>query len=171
MINIYHASKIHEHQEFDKIIERIFRIYYFLKMRKQIEETIRKCDICVRTKHNRHKSYELLKSSSTSDRAWKSIALDFIIKLSKFKERVTETIYDSILIIVDQLIKYNYFLSYKKTSIAKDLIYTFFKTIIANHELLNEIISDRNKLFTSKFWKSLINQLKIHYKLFTIYHF
>ena len=69
MINIYHASKIHEHKEFDKIIERIFRTYYFLKIRKQIKETIRKCDVCARAKHSRHKSYELLKSSSTSDRA------------------------------------------------------------------------------------------------------
>ena len=67
MINIYHASKIHGHQEFDKIIEKIFRIYYFFKMKKQIEETIRKCDICVRTKHNQHKLYELLKSLSTLD--------------------------------------------------------------------------------------------------------
>ena len=69
VINIYHTSKIHEYQEFDKIIERIFRIYYFLKMRKQIDETIRKCDICVRIKHNRHKFYELLKNPSTSNRA------------------------------------------------------------------------------------------------------
>ena len=52
VINIYHASKIHGHQEFDKIIERIFRTYYFFKMRKQINETIRKCDICARIKHN-----------------------------------------------------------------------------------------------------------------------
>ena len=69
VINIYHVLKIHEHQDFNKIYERIFRIYYFLKMRKQIEDTIRKCDICVKTKHNRHKFYGLLKSSSTSDRA------------------------------------------------------------------------------------------------------
>ena len=34
MINIYHDLKIHEHQDFDKIIERIFKIYYFSKLRK-----------------------------------------------------------------------------------------------------------------------------------------
>ena len=171
VINIHHNSKIHEHQDFDKIIEKLFRIYYFSKIRKQIEDTIRKCDICVRIKHNRHKFYELFKNSSTSDRAWKSIILNFIVKLSKFKERVIKTIYDFILIIVDQLIKFNYFLSYKKASIAKDLVYTFFKTIIANHELLNEIISNRDKFFISKFWKLLMNQLKIYHKLLTAYYF
>ena len=68
MINIYHDLKIHEHQDFDKIIERIFRIYYFSKLRKQIKNIIRKYDVCVKVKHSQHKSYELLKSLNTSDR-------------------------------------------------------------------------------------------------------
>jgi len=77
--------------------------------------------------------------------------LNFIVKLSKSKKRVIETTYDSILIITDRLIKYEYFLPYKKATFAEDLTYTFLKTIVANHELSDEIISDRDKLFTSKF--------------------
>jgi len=77
--------------------------------------------------------------------------LNFIVKLSKSKERVIEATYDSILIITDRLIKYKYFLSYKKATFAEDLIYTFLRTIVANHELSDEIISNRDKLFTSKF--------------------
>ncbi len=42
--------------------------------------------------------------------------------------------------------------------------------IVANHELSDEIISNRDKLFTSKFWKFLMNQLEIHHKLSTAYH-
>ena len=170
VINIYHDLKIHKHQRSDKIIERIFRIYYFSKLRKQIEDTIRKCNVYARAKHDRHRSYKLMKSLNISNCAWKSIALNFIVKLSKFKKRVTETVYDSILIIVNQLTKYSYFLLYKKASTAEDLVYTFFRTIVTNHELSDEIISNRDKLFTSKFWKSLVNQLKIHHKLSTAYH-
>jgi len=77
--------------------------------------------------------------------------LNFIVKLFKSKKRVIETTYDFILIITDRLIKYEYFLSYKKVTFVKDLIYTFLRTIVANHELLDEIISNRNKLFTLKF--------------------
>ena len=88
MINDHHKSMIHEHQDLNKIIERISRIYYFSKMRKQIEDIIRKCNVCIHMKHNQHKLYELLKSFSTSDHAWKSIALNFIVKLFKSKERV-----------------------------------------------------------------------------------
>jgi len=59
--------------------------------------------------------------------------------------------YNFILIITDRLIKYEYFLSYKKATFAKDLIYTFLRTIVANHELSDEIISNRDKFFTLKF--------------------
>ncbi len=170
IISDYHESMIHEHQNSNKIIERISRIYYFFKMKKQIEDIIRKCNVCIWTKHSWHKLYELLKSLSTSDHAWKSIALNFIVKLSKSKERITRTIYNFILIITNRLIKYKYFLSYKKVIFAKDLTYTFLKMIVANHELSDKIILNRNKLFTLKFWKSLMNQLEIHHKLFTAYH-
>jgi len=77
--------------------------------------------------------------------------LNFIIKLSKSKERVTRTTYDSILIVTNKLIKYEYFLSYKKATFAEDLTYTFLRMIVANYELSDEIILNRDKLFTSKF--------------------
>jgi len=170
MINNHHKSMIHEHQGLNKIIERISRTYYFSKMRKQIEDIIRKCNVCICTKHNRHKLYELLKDLSTLNHAWKSIALNFIVKLSKSKKRVIETTYDFILIITDRLIKYEYFLSYKKATFAEDLTYTFLRMIVANHELSDEIISNKDKLFTLKFWKFLMNQLEIHHKLSTAYY-
>jgi len=47
IISDYHESMIHEHQNSNKIIERIFRIYYFFKMRKQIKDIIRKCNVCI----------------------------------------------------------------------------------------------------------------------------
>jgi len=77
--------------------------------------------------------------------------LNFIIKLSKSKERVTRTTYDFILIVTNKLIKYEYFLSYKKATFAEDLTYTFLRMIVANYELSDEIILNRDKLFTSKF--------------------
>jgi len=64
---------------------------------------------------------------------------------------MTNVVYDSILVITDRLTKYGHFIPYKEASDAVELAYTFLKVIIANHGLLEEIISDRDKLFTSKF--------------------
>ena len=59
--------------------------------------------------------------------------------------------YDSIWVITDRTIKYGYFVSYKESSMARDLAYWFCKIVVSQHRLSNEIISDRDKLFTSKF--------------------
>jgi len=59
--------------------------------------------------------------------------------------------YNFILMITDKLIKYKYFLLYKKATFAKDLIYTFLRTIVVNHDLSDEIISNKDKLFILKF--------------------
>ena len=53
--------------------------------------------------------------------------------------------------IIDRLTKYTYILLYKEASIVKDFTYTFLRTIVANYRVLEEIISDKDKLFTSKF--------------------
>jgi len=77
--------------------------------------------------------------------------LNFIIKLSKSKKKVTRIIYDFILIIMNRLIKYKYFLSYKKTTFAENLTYMFLRMIVTNHELSDEIILNKDKLFILKF--------------------
>ena len=102
--------------------------------------------------------------------AWTSVALDFIIKLPKSKELITNIVYNSILVITNRLTKYGYFIPYKETSLAEDLVYTFYKYMVENHGLPKEIISDRDKLFTSKFWKSLMDLVSTKHNLSTSYH-
>jgi hypothetical protein len=77
--------------------------------------------------------------------------LDFIIKLLLSKEILTRIIYDLILVIINRLIKYAYFISYKESSTAEKLVYIFNRNIIINYGISEEIISDRNKLFISNF--------------------
>ena len=170
LIEESHFNKTHSHQGIDKTIERLTRTYYFSHMRKKVNEIVRKCDICRRSKADWHKPYGLLKSPRTSGQPWISITLNFVIKLSKSKELLMKAVYDSILVITDRLIKYRYFIPYKEASSAEKLAYMFLRVIAANHELPEEIISDRDKLFTFKFWKSLVNQLGIHHKLSTSYY-
>ena len=50
--------------------------------------------------------------------------------------------YNSILVITDRLIKYKYFIPYKKVLSVEKLAYTFLRIMTANHRLSKEIISD-----------------------------
>ena len=50
-----------------------------------------------------------------------------------FKKLMTGIIYDSIMIVIDRLTKYAYFISYFKSFLAEDLAYIFYRHVIANH--------------------------------------
>jgi hypothetical protein len=83
--------------------------------------------------------------------AWKNIVLNFIVKLLLSKEALTEVTYNLILVITNRLIKYAYFIFYKKGLTVEELVYTFNKNIIVNYGILKEIINNRDKLFTANF--------------------
>ena len=69
--------------------------------------------------------YGQLKSLPILKGAWKLIALDFIVKLPLLKDPLMGVEYDSILIIIDRLTKYEYFILYLEVSNTKALAYTF----------------------------------------------
>ena len=73
------------------------------------------------------------------------------MKLSLSKKLLTKVFYNLILTIVNQLIKEVCFISYKKVLNAEELAYIFLRNITALQDLLDKIISDRDKLFILNF--------------------
>jgi hypothetical protein len=67
---------------------------------------------------------------------WQDVILDFVTKLSLFKELMTGVIYDSIIIVTDRFTKYAYFIPYLENFLAEDLAYIFYKYVIANYGFL-----------------------------------
>ena len=165
-----HSLPAHGHQGIARTWERLARDYYFPGMRKLVEKVVSECDICQRSKTNRHAPYGLLQPPPTPGKAWKSIAFDFIVKLPASKEPMTQVVYDSIWVVTCRTTKYGHFVPYKESSDATELAYAFMRNIVSQHGLPDEIISDRDKLFTSKFWVSLMAQLGAHHKLSTAFH-
>ncbi|KFZ00143.1 hypothetical protein V500_01163, partial [Pseudogymnoascus sp. VKM F-4518 (FW-2643)] len=78
--------------------------------------------------------------------------------------------FDSILVITERLTKYRKFVPYLEASSAEQLAYTFIRIVLADYRLLDEIILDRDKLFTSKFWRSLMALIGTNYKLSTAFY-
>jgi hypothetical protein len=153
----HHETRTAKYQRIDRTLELITRIYYFPKMRKFVEDRIRICDACQRNKTSRHKPYGKMMPNQAPTGAWEDVALNFIIKFPESKESITKTSFDSILVVTDRLTKYDYFIPYRESSSAEDLAYVFNKHIIGNHGIPKKIINNRNKLFTSRFWKSLMD--------------
>ncbi|OCK72635.1 hypothetical protein K432DRAFT_316220, partial [Lepidopterella palustris CBS 459.81] len=68
------------------------------------------------------------------------IIIDFITKLLKFKKPIIGVVYNSILVIIDKLISYAYFLLYKKVIDIEVFIYILLRTLIAEYGVLDKII-------------------------------
>jgi hypothetical protein len=62
------------------------------------------------------------------------------------------------------------FISFKKTTTASVLMYIILQELINNHKLSKKFITNRDKLFMSKFWETLTAELRIKHKMLTAYH-
>lgn len=154
-----------------KIINQVIKTYYWSNMWKDIQEYIRKYNVCKLNKYEKHKFYEKLQSVKISKESWKIITMNFIIKLFKFKNSITEFEYNSILMIVNKMIKYTYFISMREEDInIKITTWIILKKVFFKHKILRKIISDRNRKFVSKFWQILIVLIEIQHAPSTIYH-
>ncbi len=136
-------------------------------MRKTIDQYIRNCYICQRSKTSRNKSNDLLQSLLISEQRWQDIAMNFIIDLFDSSE------YNAILTIICKLSKERHYISciteneditVKKT--AEMLIQWVYWT----HDLSSFIVSDRDSQFIFILWKSLCKRLDINLRLSTVYH-
>lgn len=165
-----HELPAHGHQGIAKTVERISRGFFIQGLQRKVTEVVGNCDTCIRNKASRHAPYGQMRSPHTPPEAWKSIAWDFVVKLPPSKEPVSGVVYDAILVITDRNTKYAYMLPYLEASTAEDLAYTFLRIVVANHGVPDEIISDRDKLFTSKFWTTLTALLGIKQKVSTAFH-
>lgn len=75
-----------------------------------------------------------------------------------------------ILVVVDKLTKYGHFIPLSHPFTAAVVARVFFDNIYKLYGLLDSIISDREKIFTSTFWGELFKLLKVSLTMSSSYH-
>ena len=78
--------------------------------------------------------------------------------------------YDSILVIVDRLIKMVYTIPVKVMIDASSQAEVIDDIVLRHHRILESIMTDQSQLFISKFWSLLYYFLRIKKKLSTALH-
>ncbi|GJV34691.1 reverse transcriptase domain-containing protein [Tanacetum coccineum] len=121
-----------------------------------------KCLTCAKVKAEHQKPSGLLQQPEILERKWEKITMDFVSGLPR-----TPSGYDSIWVIVDRLTKSAHFLSIKKTDSIEKLSQLYLKEIVC---VPVTIISDRDSLFASGFWRSLQKALGTDVNMSTTYH-
>ena len=96
--------------------------------------------------------------------------MDFITDLPTSEDLATNVSYNSILVMVDRLTKYAHFIPCQKTTTAEQLGYLVLDRLVRYHGLPTTFITDRDKLFISNYWKTLVATMGIKYKLSTAFY-
>ena len=116
-----------------------------------VSNVFKRRDLCGKNKVKRYKLYKKLQPMPATDRLWRSIIFNHIIKLPISINPVTKTGYNNIFVIVDRFTKFSYFILTNENTDIKQLTYIVLKVIINIYNLFNKIISDKKVIFAFKF--------------------
>ena len=164
VLNICHDSPSAGHFGFKKTFSLINRDFWWPTMSSDIISYIRSCEICCRSKTQRHKPYGFLNPLEIPDRPWTSISMDFITDLPPSNG------FTCIFVVLDRFSKMGHFIPFPNVPSSEDTAQAFMKYIFKLHGLPNEIFSDRGTQFTSKLWTAICKSLNISMKLSSPFH-
>nr|GFA52386.1 reverse transcriptase domain-containing protein [Tanacetum cinerariifolium] len=160
-----HKSKYSIYPGSTKMYQDLRKMYWWPNMKADIATYVSQCITCAKVKAEHLKPSGLLQQTKIPK--WKSenVTMDFVTRLLR-----TPSGYDSIWVIVDRLTKSSHFLPKKKTDCIEKLAELYLKEIVCKHGMPVSVISDRDSLFTSRFWVSLQKALGNQLDLSTAYH-
>ena len=109
IIRVMHESLSTKYSKREATYNLMNRYYYWSRIAFSMTRYVKICYICRRIKIFREIKQNLFRSLSISNRYWKSISCDFIVKLSICKRY--NRLFEYIMIIVNKLFKKKKFIS------------------------------------------------------------
>jgi hypothetical protein len=138
--------------------------YFWPGITNDVEAYLRSCDSCARKKSTTQAPAGFLHPLPVPTGRFLEMALDFVSPLPSSKG------FDAALVMTDRLTNYCKIEPLKTTAKAHEVAELFYRTWYRQFGLPNAITSDRDKLFTSGFWKELFKKIDVHLRMSTSFH-
>jgi hypothetical protein len=164
LLKEFHDTPQGGHSGFYRTYRRLAANVYWVGMKNVVQEFVRSCDICQRQKYLACAPGGLLQPLPIPDRIWEDISMDFITGLPKSRG------FEAILVVVDRLSKYCHFIALKHPYTARTIAEVFVREIVRLHGIPLSIVSDRDPIFMSNFWKELFKLQGTKLKMSSAYH-
>jgi hypothetical protein len=142
--------------------------YFWNNINKNVKKYVDIYSTCHRVKFVKHKSHDLLQSLFILEKSKQDWTMNLISDISFSKHK--EIVYDSMLMMIDRYIKFNLYISSKKTWNVENLTNALIDEIFIKFERFVFIVTDRDSLFIFKFWSSLCYHLWIRLRYNIVYH-
>ena len=164
LLQEYHTSAVGGHAGEVKTYLRVAKDWYWKGMKGDITEFVKQCTICQQNKLSQQSPAGLLQPLPVPCLVWEDISMDFIEGLPMSQG------YNVVLVVVDRFTKYAHFIGLRHPFDAFSVAMIFIKEVVRLHGFPGSIISDRDRIFMSTFWKELFKLQGSELKRSTSYH-
>ncbi|KAL0149639.1 hypothetical protein M9458_055166 [Cirrhinus mrigala] len=143
-----HDSTLAGHQGVQRTISFIDRAFWWRTLRRDVQEYVKACNICARSKTTNSPSTGELQPLPIPKRPWSHISVDFVTGLPDSQGKNT------ILTIVDRFSKAVHLVALTGLPSAKTTAELILEHVVCLHGFSKDIVSDRGPQFTAKFWQA-----------------
>ncbi|WVZ67898.1 hypothetical protein U9M48_016915, partial [Paspalum notatum var. saurae] len=164
LITACHSSALGGHSGIPVTYRRMKQMFAWKGMKWTVQDYVRTCPVCQQAKPDRTKLPGLLAPLPVPTNAWQVISMDFVERLPLTSHA------NCIMVIVDSFTKYAHFLPLRHPFTATSVAQLFLDNIYKLHGLPVSIISDRDRVFTSKFWRELFRLVDVQLQMSSSYH-
>jgi transposase InsO family protein len=160
-----HDSPQAGHPGTARTLERVQRLYIWNTVKQDVQEYVRTCDACQRSKSRTCKPLGLLESIPPPESRFGCIGMDW------FSLPTDPSGYDTVMIIVDYFSKLTVLIPCHATTTSTETAALFKEHWVdRGYGIPSIIISDRDSKLTSKFWSKLCKSLGVELRLATARH-
>lgn len=149
LINSFHSTAVGGHSGSKGTYHRISQLFYWKGLKSAVEDFVRQCSVCQHAKHSNTHPAGLLQPLPIPVGAWQDITMDFVEGLPSSEG------YNCILVVVDRYTKYAHFIPLKHPFTAQLVARAVLDNVVRLHGFPKTIVSDRDRIFLSAFWKEL----------------
>jgi len=160
-----HKSRLSIHPGMTKMYKDLKATFWWTGMKTDVAVYVASCLVCQKAKIEHQRPGGTLEPLDILQWKWDNISMDFVTHLPRSVRG-----HDSIWVIVDRLTKCAHFLPINQKMSLDKLAELYVREIVRLHDVLANIVSDRDPRFTSRFWQSLQNTLGMQLGMSSAYH-
>jgi hypothetical protein len=153
VLHALHASPVGGHSGAPVTYTRIKQLFFWPGLKTDVWAFVQNCATCIQAKPDRSRYPGLLQPLPVLASSFEVITMDFIEGLPQSGS------FNAIWVVVDKFSKFSHFMPLKHPFTTASLAKVFMDQIYRLHGMPKVIISDRDRIFTSKLWQLLFKSV------------